>query len=329
MEARIQAIVNTKVMLENIAAIRRLTKTRFCAVVKADAYGHGIAVAKTFECAVDCFAVATVCEAEELYATGVKKDILLLGSEWTDDSRFIPTVIDYASAKRCVERRGRFSVKIDTGMNRLGLNESETKKVFDLFAQNNIMPYSCFSHYYNAPQSCKEQFDTFQRVLSPYCGTYLRHIAATSAIGHGNYLDMVRCGLGVYGYGADFLSPSLKLRAPIVSLHELKRGDNIGYGYTAEHDCKAAVIGAGYADGMRHCNHIRYVTVNGVRCKVLGQPCMDMTVIDISAVNNVATGDYAYIIDSKRDAERLAKAHGTIVYEVLTNVGKRAVRIYE
>lgn len=330
-----QTVVDLSRLRHNIRIIRTLTGNRFCAVVKSDAYGHGAAVASYIEPVCDCFFVATYDEATALDAMGIKKPILALGGDISPflahvRQNFVPTVFDAEQLAAAVDAGyNRFSVEIDTGMHRLGANEIELEKIVAECKMRGVAPWSVYSHIYGGISSARGQATEFDRLTADPILRHNRHLYSSCALDlPGNYLfDMTRGGIAMYGY-SKYTEQCMKVRAKIVALAYVKRGEHVGYGdYTLERDSVIATVRCGYSDGLRRCDKRLYMTVRGEKCPIVGMPCMDLTMIDVTNVP-CRVGEYAYLISGKEDCEYLAKCYNTIIYEVLTGFNGRAERIY-
>ncbi|MCH5162538.1 MAG: alanine racemase [Clostridiales bacterium] len=328
-----QIVVDLSRLRHNIRIIRSRLSGGFCAVIKANAYGHGTAVAPYVEPVVDCFMVATYHEAEEALLSGVNKPILVMGGELPTvkpDSRIIPAVSTARDAEAMIRAGINFSVAVDTGMNRLGATAAELKEIAAVCDSYGAVPWSVYSHVYNGMSSAGEQAQKLSDL------TYdipifkaRRHIYCSCALDlpQNERFDMTRCGIAMYGF-AQGLETALKARAKIVRIARVSHGSHVGYGdFILERDATVATVRMGYADGLRRTEMPLYLKVRGVKCPVLGMPCMDLTMIDISGVP-ARVGEFAYMIADKADVEYLAKAYNTIVYEVLTGLNGRAERIY-
>lgn len=328
-----QTVVDLSRLRHNIRRIRAKLGNGFCAVVKADAYGHGIAVASYIEPVVDSFLVATFNEARALSSI-VKKPILVLGDFESGfvEPNIIPTVSSAAQLTALL-RNGckRFSVAVNTGMNRLGASERELDEIGKLCALVGVKPWSVFSHIYGGISSAAEQSREFERLTLGPIWQSKRHLYCSCALdlaeaGYELY-DMTRCGLAMYGY-ARGLDTCMKVRARICELRTVHAGEHVGYGdCVLDRDCVIATVRCGYADGLRRCKSPLYMTVRGMKCNVVGMPCMDFTMIDVTGTP-CRVGEFAYVIAEKADTEYLAKCYDTIIYEVLTGFNGRAERIY-
>ena len=355
--------------------MRAKTKVRICAVVKADAYGHGaIAMAKSAEKFADELAVADMREAGELVEAGVRLPINVLGSTVDGSSSrwpmagglfredeiisvyeprtpnpeprsiIIPTVCDIADIKTLQSLTSTpypiipntVNLKINTGMNRLGVRPGEVKEAVRRIKSAGFTLKSVFSHLYNATdeKEAKIQLDLFKEsaaFLSPHV---TRHLAASSAMALPGCFcfDMVRPGLALYGYGNYGTEPVMKVRATILKIFRVQKGEHVSYGdYTAPRDMTVAVLGTGYADGLRRKTNPnledRLVSVHNVLCPTVGQTCMDLTMVDVSGIP-AKRGDYAYLIGKGASGEALAAACNTNMYEILTGFKGRVTRNY-
>lgn len=330
-----QTVVDLSRLRHNIRIVRSITANAFCAVVKSDAYGHGAAVAGYIEPVCDCFFVATYDEAMGLAASGIKKPILVLGGDISPfltyaEPNIIPTVSE-ADQLAAVLGAGykRFSVEIDTGMNRLGANEGGLLRLVEECKMQGVVPWSVYSHIYGGISSASAQAVEFDRLTRDPILRRRRHLYSSCALDlNGTYLfDMTRCGIAMYGY-SKYTEPCMKVRAKIVAMAHVARGEHVGYGdYVLERDSVIATVKCGYSDGLRRCDKRLYLTVRGEKCPIVGMPCMDLTMIDVTNVS-CRVGEYAYLIGEKEDCEYLAKCYNTIVYEVLTGFNSRAERIY-
>ncbi len=329
-----QTVIDLSRIRNNVRQIRSKLSGAFCAVVKADAYGHGISVASYIEPVVDCFFVATPDEAFTLAAV-VRKPVLVLGGDVSPFTRrfepnIIPTVCDDRQALAMLKSGyNAFSVAVNTGMNRLGANERKLEAIEKFCVRYGVVPWSVYSHIYNGIASAREQSDEFDRLTASPVFRRMRHLYCSCALELGNVCvyDMTRIGLAMYGY-AGGLDIAMRARAKITALSYVARGRHVGYGdYITERDTLVATVACGYADGLRRCDKPLYLKVGDRKCRIIGMPCMDVCMIDVTGVP-CRVGEYAYLISDKSDTEYLAKCYGTIVYEVLTNFNGRAKRIY-
>ncbi len=305
------------------------SRGRLIAVVKANAYGLGsVRVARALDDYVDGFAVAVVGEAEELLASGIKKDILVLGpSNYALAERNVVYTVSSAAEidKLSRKRRTRFALKVNTGMNRYGAAPHDVSELAAYASECGelVSVYShlrCPSHPFAGVQ-LSEFLAATEGINAE------KHIAASGAFGNEDFaLDCFRCGIALYG-GVEGFADVVKITAPILTVGHVSAGDGVGYGSeVSAEDTDIAVLGIGYADGYRRLTAPRYVAVNGVRCKVLAV-CMDATIVAIP--HTVSVYDAAEILGNVITLDELAQSYGTIPYEVLTGFDtKRMEKIY-
>lgn len=331
-----QAVIEIGKLKRNIVNIRAKTRNRFCAVVKAQAYGHGINVAAHIERLVDCYFVANLGEAAALTLCGISKPILVLGGDLREftrfyDGRIVPTVCSVSQliAVRAAGYKS-FSVAANTGMNRLGADCKGMDAIASYCKQHDILPFSVYSHIYGGADSAIAQSEEFEYMTRDPIFKRNRHLYSSCALdmdSDAQLFDMCRIGIAMYGYASGMQS-CIKLRAPIIAINNVERGMHVGYGtYVLPHDTRVATVRCGYADGLRRSNLPQFMRVRGADCRILGQPCMDVCMIDLGNTP-CRMGEYAYLIADKADAMRLAECYDTIIYEVLTGFNARAQRIY-
>lgn len=319
-------IINLENVLHNVNSIKERTNSEICAVVKADAYSHGaVKVARAIEDKVRCFAVATYSEAVELLNGGVRKEIIILGSDGCNNEKnIIPSVVsEYDVIKK--RKYLRYNVAVNTGMNRLGVTLDGS--VFSYLEKNKV--FSIFSHVYSQ-NSLKSQTDLFKKFTTKY-NFGLTHLYSSSYIFSKEQFDMVRPGLALYGYGYNFLRPAMVAYAEIVWTSNLKKGEHVGYGdFVLKKDSKIATLKVGYRDGFSRLkeNEKREVVINGKRCSIVGQICMDMCMVDVTHVQ-VKVGDFAYLFSSDLNIDCVSSMRNTISYEILSTIHHREDAIYK
>ena len=360
------AEIDIDALRHNFSVIKsRITgNAKLCAVVKANAYGHGaVAVAR---CAVEAgaqyLAVASLNEAIALRRAGFAEPILLLGlipSECVDtvvSENITATVCDFSAAarlSRAAVRQGRLvklHLKIDTGMGRIGIRPEEAgelaKEIADL---SDIEIEGMFSHF-AAADSPDQSFTTIQLVRFRQAianvnafgiDIPLKHIAESSAILNipDAHFNMVRAGIIEYGlypspdmpHDAD-LKAAMKFCAEVVFVKDVAAGDPIGYGcdFVAQRQSRIATLAVGYADGyIRAYAKKGYVEINGHRAKIVGRICMDQTMVDVTGFEDIRVGDTAVLFGSPTlTADDAASFIDTINYEVTCLVGERVPRVY-
>ncbi len=364
MKQRTTAFIRLERIAKNYNYISSVAeKSRVMAVIKADAYGHGaVKVGKELE-KVGCrdFAVACLSEAQELRASGITANILILG---TTDESFIPEVIsgdfiqtvdslEYAEA---IAKHGkvRVHIKADTGMSRLGLYchgeqniADSADKIERISELENIAIEGIFTHFADSDGCNKQftdmQFASFSALLKElekrHIAVGTRHCCNSAAILRypEMHLDMVRAGIILYGLMPscnvkdENIGLAMKLSARVCAVHNLKSGDCVSYGctYRAEKDTRVAVISIGYADGFsRAYSGKELIRINGKTYATAGKICMDMCMVDIGLNADCKVGDEAVIFETAEDIDRLAKALGTINYEIVCSLKNRVVIEY-
>ena len=332
------------------------------AVVKADAYGHGsVQLSNKFmEAGAGSLAVAFVSEARTLREAGISAPLLVLFDRTDIPSYFdlslTPVIHDLRTARTFdMEARKRgvlmdAHIKIDTGMGRMGFPDGDLGPVMEVLEQKNIRVTGLMTHFADADLEDKEfslgQIEKFRATLGalekrglkkPLC--HISNSAASLSLPEAAF-DAVRPGLALYGispfsdrdYG---LRPVMSVRAPIVSLRRLSKGSTISYGrtYTATRDMTAAVIAAGYADGLsRAMSNRAEVIIKGKRAPIVGRICMDLSVADVTHVEGLDEYGEALILGTDGGesitAWQLAAAADTIPYEILLNMGRASLRSY-
>ncbi len=360
-------------IIDNVRFLKSELKKEvlFMAVVKADGYGHGaIPVADAaIKAGADRLGVALIEEGVELRQAGTDVPIHILseispsvaGIEDTVIHDLTPTVCQLgivellSKAATAIGKEIRVHVKVDTGMNRLGI-PCDPDKVLGFLRRIANMPSiaieGVFTHFATAddPETTfrNEQLERFQAVIRKLDGSEfnisLYHAANSAAVMDfsQSHLDMVRVGIALYGLhpsvktpGIDRLKPALSFKARISSLKTVPPGQGISYGLThiTSKEKRIATVPLGYADGYnRLLSNKGRVLVDGVFAPVVGTICMDQFMIDVSQVSGVEPGTVAVLIgqdgDRKISAEEIAGLLNTINYEVVCSISKRVPRSY-
>lgn len=328
--------VDLSAIIHNIRFIRSVTDTDFCAVVKSNAYGHGLCeVAKAVFDYVDCFAVATREEALNLVKSGIEKKILVFNYDFNGEKlpqNVIPSISSVEEAEALKGKAFEVSVAVNTGMNRFGVSACDFINVFSAAEKQGLHIHGAYTHFFNESDeiSCKKQFEMFIDAVSPIKDSGIKlHCCASNCLvlPHEYFLDMVRSGLAMYGYGYKGVVPATEIYTDVIWTGKVSAGDHIGYGdFIAEKNMEIASLRVGYGDGFRRIkNH--FVSVNGVRCPVLGNVCMDVCVIDVTGLD-CKVGQRAYILGKNVDIDGICVTHSTISHEVLTMINERAERVY-
>jgi alanine racemase len=359
---RCWAEIDTSTLRRNAQAVReRIGSAEFLAVVKANAYGHGmIGVAQALANNVDMFGVANLEEAVAL-RPAVPHPIVILGPALPQERaeivrrKFIPTVSTFDEAQDFsrLARETPVSVnfKVDTGMGRMGAPEAEALTTFRTIA--NLPKLHIHSVSTHMPVSdedvgyTRDQLIRFREILNKFRsqvpGDYKAHVlqsAGTLAFAAEPF-DIVRPGLMLYGISPlpehrSTVEPVLTWKSRIGLIRDVAAGTSISYGRTfvAPRPMRVATITAGYADGYpRHLSNTDAAfLVSGQRCSLLGRVTMDLMVIDVSGVPDAAISDEVVLMGKQGRAEipcsELAERAGTITWEIVTRIGPRVRRVY-
>lgn len=328
-------VIDYNAIKQNAQYFRKLiAPSKLCAVVKNNAYGHGLThVARQLVELVDCYAVGSVGEAEQIQF--LKKDVLILlpqnlrSTEQAVKSNFILTLDSLETLEKIekaaygVGKTARVHLKIDSGMSRLGFNFSQLDELMADLKNSKISVEGIFSHFYgDSISECGRQFEYYVRccehVQSGLKGHLVHHIANSGAtlLSKKYHLDMVRVGLGLYGYGDKNLLPAKKVCADVIAVKEVAAGSVVGYGakFQCATDSKIAVLNVGYAHGLPRRLVGAQIAINGQRCTVVAI-CMAMCLVDVSNLQ-VAVGDTAVLLG---DGVNIS-TDDVIVYELLCNL---------
>ncbi|MDR1298786.1 MAG: alanine racemase [Oscillospiraceae bacterium] len=361
---RAWAEVDLGAIEHNYAAIRGLLKagTRFLGVVKADAYGHGAAPVAGALARMGCeyLGVACLSEAIALRDRGARLPILILGHTPPEYTRLLTeyditqavcglgAALEYSKGARGARLRAH--IKLDTGMGRLGAwGGTELERALSL---PNLCFEGIFTHFAESESDdssfTRSQLRAFQSrvdALQKSTGHKfdIRHCANSAAVIKyaQAHLDMIRPGIALYGYYPGLptdrpaLRPSMSLRARIMQVKRIGKGDTVSYGrrYTAGGERTVAVLPVGYADGLhRSLSGKIDVLINGRRAPQIGTICMDACMADITGIPGVAAGSVATLIGADGDerifADELARLAGTLSHEILTSISVRIPRVY-
>jgi alanine racemase len=335
----------------NVGLIRRKTRGKIIAVVKQNAYGHGIwRVADRLKDKVSAFAVARAEDAFMLRKHGIANDILMLGGFDEGrlgeliESNITLNISSRAEYRRAAERAraagtpAKAHIKIDSGMRRLGFSDINEYGALLSELDTYCEITGIYTHFATADGDAEYfdyQLNTFERFLSllPGRGSILVHAANSAAILRGGkcLFDGVRSGIMLYGYGPPVgQKPVMSVTAEILCLKRLHAGEKLGYNisYTADRDCTAAVLSAGYGDGYPRLVNRGHVMINDRRCPITGTVCMDMMTVDVTDAGNVMPGGIATLLGAGVTAEDIAGWSGTISYDVLTAFNALPFREY-
>ncbi len=342
--------------------------SKIMAVVKADAYGHGAREVGMLMQSLGAgfLGVSSIDEALELRGSGVTMPILILG--YTDpgltsiliDNDLTQTVYSIEFARRfsdaalAIRKCLRIHIKVDTGMSRLGFYENgeglSTAGIIEAASLAGLIAEGIFSHLAFSDDTeggftelQLKRFDNCLGLLKRAGISFrVRHCANSSAVlnYHSSQYDLVRPGIIMYGVSgaktkSDLdLRPAMCMKSVVSQIKTVSKGEKIGYSCTfeAENDMVIGVVPAGYADGVPWAlSNAGIVGIGGETAPIVGRVCMDMFMIDLSAVKNARVGDVVTLFggrDQRLSAESVAERAGTIPYEILCRISRRVPRIY-
>lgn len=345
------------------------SKVKFLGVVKADAYGHGsVQVATRLQTlGADYLAVSSLDEAMELRTNGISMPILILGHTPKDQ---VKNLIDYkiTQAVSCKAKAEAFSaearrlnatlkvhIKADTGMSRLGFLcdgdffESGVDGIVDACKLPGLDVEGIFTHFAVSDEEGPDydaytahQFKLFTQLIEQVESRWgkrfaIRHCANTGAVARfpQTYLDMVRPGLLLYGYGSYAkqlgLKPVMSLKSAVQTIKIYPAGTKVSYGgiYVTTKKTRMGVLPYGYADGFLRCGSNKYTVMTSQGpAQQCGKICMDMSMIDLTDKPGVDVGSEVEIWGNSNPIEQVAQAADTIPYELTCAVSKRVPRYY-
>lgn len=350
--------VNFEALNHNLNQYRNLlsNKTKLMVMVKANAYGSGILEVANFlqHQRVDQLGVAYVDEAIELRNNGITIPIMIMNPhiERFDQFEFYglhAEIFSISHLKRLLNDTKvppPIHIKIDSGMHRLGFSPDQIPQLIEVLRENPTLKIEgIFTHFSSSDLESEDDFTNQQASVFNKAYDQIASVIGYKPTKHAlnspgmvrfpeYHFDMVRLGIGLHGF-----DPTNKLQLQSVSqletvisqIQHLKKGETVGYSRKGklEKDAQIAVIPIGYEDGYLRVfgNGNGAVNINGVNCPTVGNICMDMTMVDVSAAN-CKEGDKVMVFGTEPTIEQLAKWSNTIPYEVLTNVSSRVRRIF-
>ncbi len=348
MYRRTAARIDLEAIRANYALACELTGSRQCmAVIKADAYGHGmLQVARALHDAA-AFAVATVDEACQLRDAGIRQDVLVLEGASSPAAAAESRAADFilmVNGEEQVElsRGARVWLKIDTGMHRLGIRPGRFEPVRDRLGEVGARVLAVCTHLACADdldnEATARQLQCFAETTAG-CGLPLS-IANSAGIlaWPGSHADWNRPGVMLYGaspFASDVanagrLQPAMTFSSEIIALRDIGAGESVGYGarWTATRASRIATIAAGYADGYpRHAPDGTPTWIKGRVAPVAGTVSMDMITVDVTDLPDVVVGDDVELWGRRVPVNEVAARAGTIGYDLLTGVSARVPRM--
>lgn len=349
-----RALVDAQALRHNLARVRELAPaTRIMAVIKANAYGHGLSFAARALRGADAFGVASIEEALELRAAGVEQPISLLegffeASELDAIAEYRLTPVIHNAAQlwdleHASVRGIETWLKIDTGMHRLGFAPLDVRDAMRrLQSCDAVADIRLMSHLANADNkfdnTTRQQTDVFTAVTKEYeCERSLANSAAIAAWPQ-THLDWVRPGIMLYGASplvgvsaaALKLKPVMTLESALIAVHRLRKGDAVGYGgdFVCPEDMRVGVVAIGYGDGYpRQMRPGAPVLIAGRRAALIGRVSMDMIHVDLREHPQAQIGERVLLWGPGLPVEEVATHANTIAYSLFCGVTPRIPRV--
>ena len=352
MKALIRAIVDTAALRHNLARVRATAPdSQVMAVIKANAYGHGLVPAAKALAETDGFSVARLDEGLALRAAGLANRILLLEGVFSAEQLAVAAqqrfdlMVHSPEQLEMLEGRAGADVisawiKLDSGMNRLGFRIEHFADAYARLRRvANVAPDpTLVTHLANADDrrdtKTLEQMRAFSAATAAMPGARSMANSAALLAWPDTRADWVRPGLVLYGVspfpsgiGADLgLRPAMTLQTEVIAVKDVRAGETVGYGgaWRAARDSRMAVVAAGYGDGYpRSVASGTPLLVNGRRAPIIGRVSMDMITVDVTDLPGIATGDPVVLWGEGVPVEEIARHAGTIPYELICGVSQR------
>jgi len=346
-----RVVIDLNALQHNLSRARELApRSKLMAVVKADAYGHGLVRMASALTSADAFGVACMEEAEELRTAEISKPIVLLEGPYSGVELVrahelgLDIVVHHDYQLEIIERSGIPSpinvwLKIDSGMHRLGFDPGAVPAArrrlqhCSIVGNIRLMTHFAAAGDLNNPMT-REQLQLFNTVCANLEGE--RCLANSAAViawpdTHG---DWIRPGLMLYGVspmdGGSAADHSLRavmsLESELISVKQLKQGDPVGYGaeWRCPEDMPVGIVATGYGDGFpRHAKSGTPVMIEGIETTIIGNTSMDMLAVDLRKIPKARVGLRVELWGTNLPIERIARHAGTIPYEILCAVHKR------
>ncbi len=354
-----------KALIHNVQRARALAPSdgKVFAVIKADAYGHGLAeVAKRIGQAVDGFAILELSAAQWLRAQGFKQPIVMLEGFFSPDEFALfsqlglSTVVHRADQIEALANADLAEpidvfLKMNTGMNRLGIALEDVKAAYHrLTTLKSVRSVTLMTHFADADNARGTDWQ-LQRLTEAWPDVFALPLcfanSAALLVGANDRTrlgDAVRPGIMLYGaspWGAQEASktaealgllPVMTLKSSLIAVQHLAAGERVGYGgtFVADRPMRIGVVACGYADGYpRHASNVAPILVDGQRSRVLGRVSMDMLCCDLSDVPDAGVGSPVTLWGAGLSADEVADAAGTIAYELFCALAARVPRVWK
>jgi alanine racemase len=360
--------IDLNAILHNLSVYQSLLKpeTKIMAMVKAFSYGTGsFEIANILQQhKVDYLAVAYADEGAELRKAGIQLPVMVMNPEWKSfdlivQYRLEPELYSIKLLKQFLQAMQQadgkneepypIHVELETGMNRLGFTENDLDELISIFNQSSrLRIQSIFTHLAASEDSSLDEYSNWQlqrfetmsgKLINACRYPVMRHVLNTAGVVRfpKMHFDMVRLGIGLYGIDStqqlqSRLQNVSTLKSTISQIKKISSGETIGYGRAgiADKDMTIATVGIGYADGYsRHLSGGRgKMLLHGKVAPVVGNICMDMTMIDISEITEAEEGDEVVVFGKNLPVQQVAAWAQTIPYEVISTISRRVKRIH-
>jgi len=338
----LQAHIFSQDLLRNVRKLKGLCpeKTQFCAVVKANAYGHGISEIVNIlnQDGVDMFAVATFYEALHVAAITQQQSILILEPANPSQSveeiqvcaqKGFHCVLTSSDSLKFIKEALRNTphalnvhLNIETGMGRSGIEPESARELLEQIANCPMLELAgIYTHFATADEEdlsyAHQQHAHFETFLKQHklrdkgVLVHAANSAATIKMPQAHY-DMVRCGISMYGYYSRQmkkppvqLTPVMKLTAPITHIKTIPAGQSVSYGqsFTTQRDTIVAIVPLGYADGYRRCfSNTAMMKIGRDIAPVIGRVCMDQVILDVTEIPDIQLGQIVTVLDNEHDS---------------------------
>lgn len=354
MARNIVATVSQTALRHNLQHIRNLAPTsKIMAMVKANAYGHGLMTVATTLQEADALGVASIEEALLIRKMGIQTDVVLMEGVFREEElpfvqthRFTQVVHHWPQIQALqhysdhIQAPFKVWIKINTGMNRLGFPIEEFDEAYRVLSSlSNVQIIGMMTHFSHADDKTSDitlrQIEQFEKLVNAYPGEKCLANSAGILAWPKAHANWVRPGLMLYGAspfsdstGKDLnLLPAMTLRSEIIAIRQVAKGEKVGYSGTWENaakDCTIGIVAMGYGDGYPwHAKNGTPILVNQQRVHTVGRVSMDMLAVDLSAIGNVKVGDPVILWGEGLPIEEIAQHAGTIPYELFCRFTER------
>lgn len=354
-----QAVIKLQYLKDNYQLAKQHSQQSY-AVIKANAYGHGVVPVAQALTEADGFAVACMDEALELRQQGIQQSILVLEGGY-DETEWLAAIehniemalhhqsqLDILRSKSCFQKI-KLWLKVDSGMNRLGFRPNECKGIFEQCHKSGLSIKVLMSHFACADDLLKDKSvrqyqlinEIYQQQKASFPALILSSNNSAAVIGWPDIKDDIsRPGIMLYGSSPLVaenkahtpLKPVMTLTAKIIASHSVLAGETIGYGdsWIAKRTTQVGIVAIGYGDGYpRSAPSGTPVWCNGKRLKTIGRVSMDMLCIDISEQTDIDVGSEVELWGENISANEIATLCNTISYELFCQLTPRVKRVYK